>query len=134
MTFYSGFNVAKQELTGKEIADIISISYQDLRNILTSIYRKFNVRTRKQAEIFANNHRIVIEPDQNGRRKKTKVQLEDKKQRRKITSEQLQRIQEALNKGESVNSIAKRENLREANIQYHKERGKLKSELRRFAN
>jgi len=119
-------SVAKQELTGEEMADIIGTSHQDLRNTLTSIYRKLKVRTRKQAEIFANNHRIIIEPDKNRNRKKPKEQPKGKKQRRKITPDQFQRIQEGLNKGESVNSIAKRENLRESNIRYHKVRGKLK--------
>jgi len=126
MTFYSGFNVAKQELTGKEIADIISISYQDLRNILTSIYRKFNVRTRKQAEIFANNHRINIAPDQKRNRKKPKEQPESKKKRRPITPVKLQRIQEGLNKWKSVNSIAIQEDVSESNIRYHLGSGKLK--------
>ena len=117
-------NVAKQELTGEEIADIFGASHQDLRNTLTSIYRKLKVRTRKQAEIFANNHRLTIEPDQNRNRKKPIERPDGKKKRRTMTPEKLQRIQEALNKGESNRSIAKQEEVTEFMIRYAKKKGK----------
>jgi len=117
-------SVAKQELTGDEIADIIGISHQDLRNTLTLIYRKLKVRTKKQAEIFANNHRLTIEPDQNRNRKKPIERPDGKKKRRTMTPEKLQRIQEALNKGESNRSIAKQEEVTEFMIRYAKKKGK----------
>ena len=100
--------VAKQDVTGDEIADIIGISHQNLRNTQASIYRKLKVNTRKQAEIFTNNHRIFIDPDQKCNLKKSEKE-ESKKQRHAMTTEKLQRIQEAMNKGESNRSVAKRE-------------------------
>ncbi|MDR1122331.1 MAG: LuxR C-terminal-related transcriptional regulator [Dysgonamonadaceae bacterium] len=118
-------NLSKQGIKEKEIADIIGISHQVLRNILSSIYRKMNVHSKIQAVIFAVSHRLNIKPEQGRIRGKTKELPKGKKQRT-MTLEKLQRIQVALNKGESVNSIAIREDVSESNLRYHISTGKLK--------
>ena len=51
-----------------------------------------------------------------------------------MTPEKLKRIQEAMNKGESNNSIAKREDVGEYTIRYHKSAGNLKNASRQLGN
>ena len=118
-------NLLKQGMPGKEIADIIGISEKDLRNTQTVIHRKMNVSSKIEAVIFANNHRVVVNSDQPFDQKMSK-KLPEKKPRRNMTKEKLKRIQEDMNIGESNNSIAKRENVGEYTIRYHKSIGNLK--------
>lgn len=127
-------NLTKQGLKDKEIADIIGITHQDLRNTLCSIYRKMNVHSKTQAIMFISNHRINIKSDRHSNRTKYNEKMEGKKQRRPMTPEKYKRIQEALNKGESNNSIAKRENVGEYTIRYHKRTRNLKSDCEHFGN
>ena len=51
--------LAKQGKSHKEIADTLSITHQSVRNILTSLYNKFNVNSTMQAVIYATNRRLV---------------------------------------------------------------------------
>jgi DNA-binding NarL/FixJ family response regulator len=116
---------SKQGKTGKEIANIIGMTHQALRNALETIYQKLNVHSLMQAVIFATNHRLIFIPEQYHKNLKHEVQSKIKKQRRPMTPEKLPHIQEKLNSGQSINSIAKQENISEFTIRYAVKTGKL---------
>lgn len=115
----------KQGKSGKEIADIVCMTYQSLRNALETIYRKLNVHTLVQAITFATNRRLIFIPDRYPENLKPEPQPKIKKPRRPMTPEMLPRIQEKLNNGQSVNSIAKQENISEFTLRYAIKTGKL---------
>lgn len=104
--------LAKQGKTNEQIADIICIEHQTVRNIENTIYRKWQVNSIVQAISFGTNHHLIYVPEQCSYRKKlekTPIQ----KLRRPMTSEKLRNIQDELNRGKSINSIAKQANISE---------------------
>ena len=121
-------SLSKQGITGYKIADILGITHQTLRNAQTGIFQKLNTNSMTQSVIFTGNHRINVVSDRCNSRK------EGKKPHRKMTPDKLARIQEELNSGQSVNSIAKRENIAESLIRYHLTNGSLKKHQGKFAN
>ncbi len=114
----------KQGKTYKEVAEKLCISRHTLRNEQASIYRKLNVKTMIQAVIYATNHHLIYGFD---REKREEQQPKEKKQmiRRPMMPDMIPRIQESLNKGQSVNSIAQQENVSEFTIRYAIRVGKL---------
>jgi len=117
-------NFSKQGLSGKEMADIIGINEQSLRNIQNIMYHKINVCSTMQASIFAKNHKYV----KTGRsylRKKVEKLTKTKKNRKKMTQDKLMHIQDMLNNGESIRAIAKKEDISEFMIRYAKKNRKL---------
>jgi len=110
--------VSNHGIKGEEAAKIIGVSHSYLRSVQSAMFEKLEVDNMTQALIFIPNHRIVVEPNQR--------QKQQPKIRKKMTPEKLQRIQEQLNNGESVNSIAIQEEVSESNIRYHLNAGKLK--------
>ena len=117
--------LAKQGKSNQQIADIICAEHQTVRNILTSIYRKLNVNSITQAIILATSRHLIYAPEQHKCNNSTEKQKHNK-QRRPITKKKLLLIQEELNNGKSVNSIAKQMNIAESTIRYHINTGKFK--------
>ena len=118
-------NLSKQGLKGEKIAEIIGITHQHLRNTLTLLYEKLDVENTMQAVILAQNHLIVVKQDNE--------HFEDKIPRKSMTPEMIQRIQEALDSGKCVNSIANEEDISECNIRYYLKIGKLnKPQIRKL--
>ena len=109
------------------MAKIIGISYQHLRNVLTPLFERLDVDNTMQAQIFVENHRVDVKSD--NQTKMTKQPSKIKQPQRKMTPDKLLLIQEALHKGKSVNSIAKREGISERTIRYHIIAGNLKKRL-----
>jgi len=122
--------LSKAGITRQEIADILRISLNTLRNVEASIYDKLKVRSRAQAVSLASNNRLIFVPDHSNNRKVHEEQPNEKKNRRRMTPDKLPRIQEALNNGQSVNSIAKQEGVSEFSIRYAIKNGKLKKIIR----
>ena len=112
---------ARQGKVNKEIANMMNLEFQSVRNILNTIYHKLNVKTMTQAITFAVNRHLIYQPVQLA---KTKL-LNKNKQRRRMTPIKLKQIQEKLNKGQSVNSIANQEDMYESNIRYYIKTGKI---------
>ena len=112
-------NVSRQGLKGEEIAKVVGISYSYLRHVQSAMFEKLEVDNMIQALIYLQNHRIIVEPNRRKQKKQPKV-------RRKMTPDKLQRIQERMNKGEKINSIAIQEDTLESNIRYYVDTGKLK--------
>jgi DNA-binding CsgD family transcriptional regulator len=112
-------SLAKQGKSEKETADILCISHGTLRNFEASLYRKLNVHSMIQAVIFATNRRIIFVPD--GYEEDIPEQTETVSQRRTrrlITPDMRQRIQDGLNSGESIRSMARQEKIAESAIRY----------------
>ena len=106
---------------------ILPISTNTLQHDLSSIYKKLNVKTRMQAVIKATNRHSIFSRGAIPEKKEKEAEIPEKiKLRRKMTPEKLTRIQVALNKGQSVNSIANQEGISESTIRYHISKGKLK--------
>ena len=120
-------NVSRQGVKGEEVAEIIGVSHSYLRTIQSSMFEKLDVDNMTQALIHTQNHRVIVEPNQ-------RKEKEQPKPKRKMTPDKLQRIQERLNNGETVNSIAKRENVGEYTIRYHKKTRNLKIGNNQFGN
>ena len=100
--------------TGRSAADILHISYQTLRHERTAIYKKLNVHSLMQALLFALHHQLIFTSEN----LQKKGETTPKRRRRLMTPDMILRIQEGLNKGQSVNSIAKREHIAEGSIRY----------------
>jgi len=108
---------SKQGMNSKQIADKMNVSHQTVLNIFHSIYQKLGVHTITQAINIPNILHLIFMPKHQKNEKAEDTPVV-KKQRRVMTSEKLRRIQDALNKGKSVNSIAKQENVGEWTIRY----------------
>ena len=117
--------LSKVGMTRKDVAGTLCISMNTLRNVEASIYDKLNVHSMMQAVNSAANQRLMWITNNDNDREKPEEQSNGKKIRRKMTADKLLRVQEALNNGQSANSIAKQENISEFTIRYAKKTGKL---------
>jgi DNA-binding NarL/FixJ family response regulator len=116
--------LSKQGLNNKEIADKLGIRYETLRHINTSICKKFNLETTGQVIVYATNHLMLFDT------RKTSDTTEKNKskkhcQKLKLTEEKLEYIQKCLDKGQSINSIAKSAGVSEGCIRKAVKSGKL---------
>jgi len=119
----------EQGKNSKEAAKMLRYSVDYLKKIRSNICRKLDVKSIIQALILATNMRLIdesvdilIKKEENEKREPVIV---PKKSRRPMTPDKLKLIQEKLNKGKSVNSIAKKEaiNVSECTIRYHIKKG-----------
>jgi len=117
--------LAKHGKTNEEISGTLNIEHQTVRNVLNAIYKKWQVNSIVQAIIYDANHHLIYVPKQRSNSRNHEESPKTKKQRRPITSDKLLYIQESLNKGKSVNSIAKQANVSESAIRYHIDKGRL---------
>ena len=116
---------AKQGKTQIQIADKMKVKHQSVKNILSKLYDKLKIYSITQAINLTNHLHLIFTREQQECKEAEEMET-SKKQRRPLTSEKLERIQDALNMGKSVNSIAKQENVSESAIRYHIDQGKLK--------
>jgi len=71
---------------------------------------------------YATNRHLIFSQDAiPEKQKKAEDMSEKKKRRRSMTPEKLALIQEALDRGQSINSIANQEDISEFTIRYHKQ-------------
>jgi DNA-binding CsgD family transcriptional regulator len=113
---------AKQGMTLKMIAYTLGIAYKTVQKITETIYEKLNVHTMEEAIIYATNHLLLFHSHKH---KIHKHKLRRKKCRIKLHPEVLQRIQTDMDIGQSINSIAKRENVSNSAIHKAIKSGKL---------
>ena len=113
--------LVKQGKTYKEIASEICISLNTLRNERESIYLKLNVNTMVQAVFYATTNNLIFD-----HKVQEPIELQNKKVSQKMDFDKLNRIQEKIHKGQSLNSIAREENINEGTIRYAIKTGKLK--------
>ena len=119
--------LAKRGKMGKVAAGKLCLGYQAYRNIGAAIYKKLKVKSLMQAVIYAFDHQLIFEPNENVRKGKQETQIRPKRTRRLLTPELVQQIQKRLNEGQSIRSIAKSAQVTEGAIRYAIKRGKLTS-------
>ncbi|MDR2585328.1 MAG: helix-turn-helix transcriptional regulator [Prevotellaceae bacterium] len=119
--------LTSQGKTSRMIANTLCISYNTLRNLKSSIFRKLNVHSMTQAVMYAFIHRLIFVTATDSSNQKQRKSTVITKRRRPITAEKLSRIQGLLNKGRSVNSISKEVDVSEFSIRYAIKTGKLTS-------
>jgi len=107
---------------GMEAANKLCISYHAYQSRKRAIFKKLKTNSITESVIYAFNHRLIFDYPNHPKQKKN---TEPKKQRRPMTPEKLLRVQDELNKGCSVNSIAIREGVGEWTIRYAIRTGKL---------
>jgi DNA-binding CsgD family transcriptional regulator len=112
--------LSKQKICNKQIADQLYISYDRLRHIKTQLFKKLKVKTMGHAIIYATNHLMLFVPNA----KVFNVNICEK-QYNKLTSDRLSRIQIRLDNNQSINSIAKDEDVSEGAIRKAIKNGKL---------
>jgi DNA-binding NarL/FixJ family response regulator len=121
------FILVKQGKILKEIADEINISYKTLQSIIALFYKDFKMHNIEEATIYITNHLMLYHSHNHEikeqRPKKNKKQC--KQRRLKLTPEVLQRIQTKMDNGQSINSIAKQENVSNGAIHKAIKSGKL---------
>jgi len=118
--------LAAQGKKGEYIASSIGVAYESLRKSLSAIYRKLNVQSMIQSVVFSINHRMLFRTEKNNLVvENTTAAKKRKRTRCLITEAMFLRIQDRLDNGESVNSIAMREYIAESAIRYWIEKGKL---------
>jgi DNA-binding NarL/FixJ family response regulator len=113
---------AKQGLSLKMIADTLDIAYKTVQKMTESIYEKLKVHTMEGAIIYATNHLLVFHSPKHISHKH---KLRCKKRKIKLLPDVLQRIQKDIDSGQSINSIAKRENVSNSAIYKAIKSGKL---------
>ncbi|MDR0724630.1 MAG: helix-turn-helix transcriptional regulator [Prevotellaceae bacterium] len=116
--------LAKQGVNNKEIADKIGIKYETLRNINTSIHQKLGVETMEQAIVFATNHLMLFDTTREDS-PKDECETKNKQHYRKLPQDRLEYIQDCLDKGQSVNSLAKEIGIARSSIRHAVKTGKL---------
>jgi DNA-binding NarL/FixJ family response regulator len=121
--------LSKQGLDNKSIAGKLCISYDTLRHAITILCEKLGVKNLKQAVVYATNHLMLFETKTESFNKNVSSDQPPKKsnekQRNKLTAEKLHNIQIRLNRGQSVNSIVKEENISRSSIRNAVKTGKL---------
>jgi len=122
--------LAKQGEIGKRIADKICIEPQAVKNIKNTIYRKLHVNTIIQAINVATSNHLIFQPTTLPTQQENAKVMSVSKQRRPMTPEKRVLAQEKLNKGQSVNSIAKHVGVSECSIRYAIKTGKI---IRKFS-
>jgi len=105
--------LSKHGLTGAQMADILGIKYQYLRNVQMDMFEFLDVKNTTQALLLAQSHRIVVKTEQN-KRKRPK----EKKSRKKMTPELLRRVLAMKKEGKSNRSIAKVLDISEFMVRY----------------
>jgi DNA-binding NarL/FixJ family response regulator len=113
---------AKQGMALKMIAYTLGIAYKTVQKITESIYKKLNVHTMEEAIIYATTHLLVFHSHKH---KIHKHKLQAKKYKIKLRPDVLQRIQKDIDRGQSINSIAKQENVSNSAIHKAIKSGKL---------
>jgi DNA-binding NarL/FixJ family response regulator len=94
--------------TNRSLVKKLNMSYSKLNHILTGVYKKFGVKTRLQALIYAMNHSLLFRyPDSEDEPKQESRKTVKNKRYRKLTPEVLQHIQACIDSGQSIRSIAK---------------------------
>jgi DNA-binding NarL/FixJ family response regulator len=121
--------LAKQGKQSKEIADVLCVTLKTILNQEAVIYESLSVHSMIEAIIFASNRRMIFSqktlPLHQPKIPYNKP-LHHKKNRRPLTDETILRIQQRLDNGQSVNSIAKMEGVYESTVRYAIQTGKLK--------
>jgi hypothetical protein len=107
----------------KEIADMLCVAEKTVSNLKENLYGKLGVHTMAQAIIFATNHRMIFATE--ACLKQQAVGIAPKRTRQRLTPEILLRIQQGVNNGVSINSIAKKEAVSEGAIRYAIKQGKI---------
>ena len=123
--------LAKQGEIGKRIADKICVEPQTVKNIKNTIYRKLHVNTITQAINVATSHHLIFQPIPLSKRQEKEKIVTITKQRRQMTREKRERIQEELDEGKSVNSIATQMGVSECTIRYAIKTGRIIREFSR---
>ncbi|MDR1581899.1 MAG: hypothetical protein LBS55_01340 [Prevotellaceae bacterium] len=114
----------KEGIDSQTVADELQIQRKTLYCKHTSICEKLNVHTIEQAVVYVTNHLMLFDTNQEAP-VKNKSKTEYKKHYQKLTSEKLKHIQERLDNGQSVNSIAKKEEVSRGAIRNDIDSGKL---------
>ena len=117
-------NVSKQGLTGEQMADIIGIKHQYLRNVQSLMFENMEVENTMQALLLIQSHRIVVKPEPS-KRKRTK----EKRSRKIMTPELLRRVHELKKEGKSNRQVAKLLDISEFMVRYWKKDKKLMRDL-----
>ena len=110
----------QQGLTQKKIAGNMNISEKTVENNKSALFSKFEVNSMTQALQFASNRRLIFLPPtahpKTSGKKKPLHPPPSKKKRNKLTERILSEIQEELNQGKKVFSIAKMNGISESTI------------------
>jgi DNA-binding NarL/FixJ family response regulator len=114
----------KEGIDNQTVADELQIKRKTLYCKHTSICKKLNVDTIEQAVVYVTNHLMLFDTNREAP-VKNKSKTEDKKHYQKLTPEKMEHIQECLDNGQSVNSIAKKEEVSRGAIRNDIDSGKL---------
>jgi DNA-binding NarL/FixJ family response regulator len=114
----------KEGIDSQTVADELQIQRKTLYCKHISICEKLNVHTIEQAVVYVTNHLMLFDTNREVP-VKNKSKTGGKKHYQKLTPENLKHIQERLDNGQSVNSIAKKEEVSESNIRKAVGAGKL---------
>jgi DNA-binding CsgD family transcriptional regulator len=113
----------KRGLDSKTIAAELCIKRRILYNINVSICEKLHVDTIEQAIVYAANHLMLFDTThETSSKNKCEISCE---RHQKLTREKLERIQDCLNKGQSIRSTARDEGVSERGVLKAVKTGKL---------
>jgi DNA-binding CsgD family transcriptional regulator len=123
--------LAKQGKSRREVACILCVSVGVIDMEKTFIFEKLGVSTTEQAIIYATNHRLIFSHNPFGTGSIGKEDLPEKQDiNHSLTANILERIQEGLKNGQSVNALAKKEGFSETALRKAIKCGKLKKQNR----
>ena len=123
--------LVKQGKSYKNIAKILGKSENTLQNERSSIYEKLDVDNMMQAVNYATHHHLIFGHDKSSKEQKKEVTT--KRTRRLMNKDMKRLIQEKLDNGQSVNSIANQVGISESAIRYAFDKGYLKKPPKKFA-
>lgn len=115
---------ARQGKNNKMTADEIAVDSQTVRNIKSSIYRKFQVSSITQAIMFAVNHHLIYRETKRRSVPKRKKAPAGRKWRRQMTPDKLLLAQRELNRGKNNIEIAEMAEVSEFTVRYAIKMGK----------
>jgi DNA-binding NarL/FixJ family response regulator len=114
--------LAEQGLTDKEIADELCMSYGGIKNIITKLFKKLHVNSMLQAVNVVINNLMLFNPVV---KRNTYKATPKKRNYHPLTAERIVNIQQRLDNGQSISSIAKKEKTSRTNIYNAINSGKL---------
>lgn len=111
--------------TGRQAADILCISYKTFQHEKEMLYKKLNIHSLMQAIDYTLEEQLLLSNNLIYHAPTPDRQQGCRRTRHLITPDMILRIQEGLNQGHSVNSIAKQEHIAESAIRYTIVKGRL---------
>jgi DNA-binding NarL/FixJ family response regulator len=117
--------LARHGISRKEIAGLMCVGVKTLQNQMTTLFAKLGVKTILQAIVLVSNRRMLFGTKPAIIKPLPTAGASPRHPRHVLTPDELQHIQQALDRGQSIRHVARQADVAESAIRYLIAHGKL---------